>query len=132
EPLVTTRVVARLGRRRKRGVGERADGDDDQVRLGRLGVEDLRAAVRAEVEDVLLLVRLVGDPRVIAVAAHDLDLVRLERGLHPEGASGPALAVEAVADGDGERVARHFQAKLATVAGGLARGHALDPTSARR
>src|ERR1043165_2911595 len=41
-------------------VGERADRDDDEVRLRRLGVEDLRAAVGAEGEDGLLRAGLVG------------------------------------------------------------------------
>src|SRR5919198_6211844 len=120
---MTARVVARLRRRRKRRVGERADRDDDQVRLRRFRVEDLRAAVGAEVEDVLLSVRLVRDARVVAEATDDLDLIRLEPRLHPEGASRPALADKAVADGDRKRLARDFQAKLATVTGGVAGRH---------
>ena len=102
DPVVTARVVARLRRRRERRIAERADRDDDQVRLRRFRVEDLRAAVGAEVEDVLLSVRLVRDSRGVAEAAGDLHLIRFESGLHPEGASGPALAGETVADGDGE------------------------------
>ena len=74
-------------------------------------------------EDVLLPVRLVRDARVVAEAAGDLHLIRLEPGLHPEGAPGAALAGEAVADGDGERLARDLQAKLPAVTGGLPRGH---------
>src|SRR5262249_53485627 len=130
EPFVPARVVARLGRRRELGVGERADGDHDQIGLGRLGVEDRRATVRAEVENVLFLVGLVGDPRVVAAAPLDLDLFGTERGLHPERASGTALAVEAVADGDDERVAGDLEAELSAVASGLACAHALDPRGA--
>ena len=106
------RVVARLGRRREGRVGEGADRDDDEVRLVGLGVEDLRAALGAEVEDVLLPVRLVRDARVVVVAAGDLDLIRPESRLHPEGAAGPPLAGEAVADRDRERLARHLEAEL--------------------
>jgi hypothetical protein len=69
-------VVSRFGRRREGRVGERADRDDDQVRLRGLRVEDLRAAVGAEVEDMLLLVRLIGDSRVVAEATDDIDLIR--------------------------------------------------------
>jgi hypothetical protein len=75
------------------------------------------------VEDVLLPVRLVRDSRVVAEATGDLHLIRFESGLHPEGASGPALAGKTVADGDGERIARHFQAKLPTVTGCISGGH---------
>ena len=120
-PRVAARVVTRLGRRRERRVGERADRDDDQIRLRRLGVEDLRAAVRAEMEDVLLPVRLVGDAEVVVEAAGDLYLIGFEPRLHPEGASGPALAGEAVADRDGEGLARDLETELPTVTGGLAR-----------
>src|ERR1043165_5480530 len=101
-------------------VAERADRDDDEVRLRRLGVEDLRAAVGAEVEDVLLAVGLVGHARVVAEAAADLHLLCPESGLHPEGAARAALAGEAVADRDGERVARHLESELAAVTGGFA------------
>jgi len=75
------------------------------------------------VEDVLLSVRLVRDSGVVAEATGDLHLIRFESGLHPEGASGPALTGKTVADGDGERIARHFQAKLSTVTGGSSGGH---------
>jgi hypothetical protein len=76
------------------------------------------------VEDVLLAVRLVGDPREVLVAALDLHLVRAEAGLHPEGAPGPALAGEAVADRDGERVAGHLELELPAMAGSATSGHA--------
>src|SRR5262245_22470776 len=104
--------VARLRRRREGRVGERADRDHDQLGIGRLRVEDLRAALGTEVERVLLLVLLVRDPRVVVEAARDLHLSALEAGLHPEGAPGPALAVEAVADGDGERLAFDLESEL--------------------
>jgi hypothetical protein len=121
--VVTARVVTRLRRRRERRVRERADRDDNEVRLGWLGVEDLRAAVGAEVEDVLLSVCLVRDSRVVVEATDNLYLIRFESGLHPEGASGPTLAGKAVTDGHRERVARDFQAKLTTVTGGISGGH---------
>jgi hypothetical protein len=73
-------------------------------------------------EDVFLLVRLVGDPRVVAKATGDLYLIRLEPRLHPEGASGATLTGEAVADGDGERLTRHLQTKLPAVTRGFAGG----------
>src|SRR5688572_22050154 len=117
-PVMAVLVVARLRRRRERGVGERADRDDDQVRLRRFRVEDLRAAVGAEVERVLLLVFLVRDSREVAEATRDLHLIRVERRLHPEGASGPALAGEAVADGHDEWIARDVKTKLSAVTGG--------------
>jgi hypothetical protein len=75
------------------------------------------------VEDVLLPVRLVGDSRVVVEAADDLHLIRCERRLHPEGASGPALAGEAVANRDDERIALNLQAKLSAMTGGLAHTH---------
>jgi hypothetical protein len=74
------------------------------------------------VEDVLLPVRLVRDSGVVVEATDDLHLIRFESGLHPEGASGPALARKTVTDGDGKRIARNFQAKLSAVTGGLS-GH---------
>jgi hypothetical protein len=75
------------------------------------------------VEDVLLSVRLVGDPRVVAEATDDLHLIRLEARLHPEDASGPALAGKTVTDGDGKRIARNLQTKLPAMTGGFSRGH---------
>ena len=116
------RVVARLHRRWEGRVGERADHDDDVVGLRRLRVEDRRPAVRAEVEDVLLPVGLVRDPRVVAVATDDLHLIVSEAGLHAERASRPALAGDAMAERDPERVAVHLELKLPAVTGGVARG----------
>jgi hypothetical protein len=75
------------------------------------------------VEDVLPPVRLVGDPGEVAVAPGDLHLIRPEPGLHPERATGPALAREAVADGDGERLALDFETKLSAMTCRLPGGH---------
>src|SRR5436190_10905804 len=118
-----SRVVARLRRRREGRVGEGADRDDDQVRLVRLGVEDLRPAVGAEMKHVRLPVGLVRDARVVAVATRYLNLIGLEARLHAEGTAGPALAGEAVADGDRERIALGLEPKLTAVAGGFAGCH---------
>ena len=74
-------------------------------------------------EDMLLSVRLVRDSGVVAEATDDLHLIRFEARLHPEGASGSALAGKTVTDGDCKRIARNFQTKLPTVAGGIPRGH---------
>jgi hypothetical protein len=74
-------------------------------------------------ENVLLSVRLVRDPRVVAEAAVDLHLARVESGLHPECAAGPALAGEAIADRDGARLAGDLQAELSAMTGGLPRRH---------
>jgi hypothetical protein len=74
-------------------------------------------------EDVLLPVCLVRGSRVVAEATDDLHLIRFEARLHPERASGPALAGKAVTDGDRKRIARHFQTKLPTVTGGISGGH---------
>ena len=74
-------------------------------------------------EDVLLAVRLVRDPGVVPEAADDLHLIRLEPGLHPEGAAGATLAGQAVADRDRERVAGDFETKLSAVTGGFPRRH---------
>ena len=74
-------------------------------------------------EDMLLSVRLVRDSREIAESTHDLHLIRLEPGLHSEGASGPPLTGEAVADGDCKRIARDLQTKLPTVARSFSAGH---------
>jgi hypothetical protein len=71
------------------------------------------------VEDVLLAVRLLGDSREVAEAAEHLHLVGLESGLHPERASRATLAVKAVTDRDGERIARDLEAKSAAVTGGF-------------
>jgi predicted nucleotidyltransferase len=116
------RVVARLRRWREGRVGERSDRDDDQILVRRLRVEDLRAAVRAEVEDVFLPVRLVRDAGEVAVTAADLHLVGLEAGLHPEGAAGAALAGEAVTEVHAERLARRRDAELAALTSGLTSG----------
>ena len=56
-----------------------ADRDDEEVGLDGLRVEHLRAALRAEVEDVLLPVRLLRDPHEVVVATGDPHLVRPER-----------------------------------------------------
>ena len=72
---------------------------------------------------MLLSVLLVGDSHVVAEATNDVHLIRCERRLHPEGTSGPTLAGKAVTHGDHERIARHFQAKLPTVTGGLSGSH---------
>jgi hypothetical protein len=74
-------------------------------------------------EDVLLSVGLVRDSRVVAEATDDLHLIRLEPGLHPEGASGPTLARQAVTDGDRGRFAGHFQTELPAMTGGFSAGH---------
>jgi hypothetical protein len=98
----------RTGRRKSRP-------NDDPVWLVRLCVEDLRAAVGAEMEDVLLSVRLVGDSHVIAEPTDDVHLIRCERRLHPEGTSCATLAGKTVTHGDHKRIARHVQTKLPTV-----------------
>jgi hypothetical protein len=74
-------------------------------------------------EDVLLSVRLVGDSQVVAEASDDVHLIRCERRLHPEGASGPAFTGEAMTHRDHKRVACYFQTKLPTVTGGLSGSH---------
>src|SRR5262249_13035798 len=122
-PGMAARVVTRLRRGRERRVGKRADRDDDQVRLRGLRVEDLGAALGAEVEDRLLPIRLVRDTRVVGEAPRDLHLVGLDPRLHAEGASGPALAGEAAADRDGKRLARYFQPELPAVTGGFTGRH---------
>src|SRR3954469_331593 len=107
------RVVPGRRRPREGRSGEGARRDHDQVGLVWLRVEDLRPAVGAEVEDVLLAVGLVGAARVLPVAARDLDLTAPEPGLHAEGAAGAALACVAAADRDREWVARDPEAELA-------------------
>jgi hypothetical protein len=87
------------------------------------GVEDLRAAIGAEVEDVLFPVRLVRNSGVVAEATDDLHLIPFESGLHSKGASSSTLAGEAVTDGDRKRIACDLQAKLPTMTGGIAGGH---------
>ena len=91
-----------------------------QVRLVRLGVEDLRAAVGAEVKDVLLAVGLVARAARSRCSGRTRDLIALEAGLHAKGAARPPLAGEAVADRDGERLADDRETELAAVAGGPA------------
>ena len=59
----------------------------------------------------------------VAEATDDLHLIGFKRRLHPEGASGPTLTGKAVTDGDGKRIARDFQMKLAAVTGGISSGH---------
>ena len=72
---------------------------------------------------MLLLVRLVGDSRVVPEAAAHLNLIGLESRLHAEGAAGPALAGKAVANGHGKRIAGDLEVELATVAGGIPGRH---------
>jgi len=83
-------------------------------------------------EDVRLPVRLVGDPRVVGEAAVDLHLTCLVAGLYAESASGPALAGEAVADGDDERIAGDLQPKLSAVTGGFPSGHDRENVTVHR
>ena len=71
-------------------------------------------------EDVLLPICLVGDAREIVETAGHLHLLGFEAGLHPERAAGTTLAGKAVADRDGERVARYLETELAAVTGGSA------------
>jgi hypothetical protein len=84
DPGVPSVVVPRCGRRRKPRIGERSDHDDDLVRLA---VEDRRAAIGAEVEDVLTSFRPVRDPGEVAEVTDDAHSIRCEPCLHPEGAS---------------------------------------------
>src|SRR5204863_9167777 len=56
-------------------------------------------------------------------ATRYLNLIGLEARLHAEGTAGPALAGEAVADGDRERIALGLEPKLTAVAGGFAGCH---------
>jgi hypothetical protein len=74
-------------------------------------------------KEVLLPVRLVGAPRVIAEAATDLHLISSEFRLHPERAPGTTLARKTVADRDGERIAGDAQTELPAVTCGLSRSH---------
>jgi len=74
-------------------------------------------------EDVFLLVRLVGDTRVVAEAADDLHVIGLEARLNPEGASGSTLAGTAVADRDREGIPFDFETKLPAMTGGVPSGH---------
>jgi hypothetical protein len=75
------------------------------------------------VEYVLLPVGLVRDPRVVSKAAENLHLIRSKARLHPEGASRPTLAGQAVTDGNSERLAYDLQTKLAAVTGGVSGRH---------
>ena len=115
-PRMPARPVARLGRRRERRIGERAHHDDDKIRLVGLGGEDRAAALGAEVEDVHLAVGLVGRPRILRRPARDPHAARLVAGLHPEGATRPPLARQAVADADRERLSLDGQPKLPAAA----------------
>jgi hypothetical protein len=77
-------------------VGECADRNYNLVWLCRVCLEDRRAAVRAEMKDMLLSVLLVRDSHVLAEATNDLHLIGCERRLDPEGTSCPTLAGKAV------------------------------------
>ena len=72
---------------------------------------------------MLLSVRLVRDAREVAEATDDLHLIRLERRLHTEGASGPTLTGKAVTDGNHNRIAGHLQPKLPAVTRGFLGSH---------
>jgi hypothetical protein len=74
-------------------------------------------------EDVLLSVLLVRDSCEVAKATDDLHLLRFEPRLHPEGASGPPLAGQAVTDRDCKRIALDFQTELPAVTSGFSSGH---------
>jgi dienelactone hydrolase len=50
-------------------------------------------------------------------------LIRFERRLHPEGASGPSLTVKAMTDRNHKRIAGHFQTKLPAMTGGFSGDH---------
>src|SRR5687768_2166181 len=81
---------------------------------------------------MLLSVRLVRDSREVAEATDDLHLIRIERRLHPEGASGPTLTGKAVTDGNHKRIASHFQTKLPTVTGGFSGSHRYETMDMQR
>src|SRR5581483_10332212 len=128
QPRVPARFPRGDPRRRERRIGERADRDGDAGR--RLGPpEDRRSAVGAEVERPSLAE--VRAPGVLAGAAADRDPLLRPARLEAEGAAGPPLARDAVADRDPERVALDRHAELAAAAGGLAGLHGLDARGLR-
>jgi hypothetical protein len=57
------------------------------------------------------------------MATDDVDVIRHEPRLDPEGASGPTLAGKAVAHGDPDRIALRRQMQLPAATGGLAGSH---------
>jgi hypothetical protein len=119
-----SRLVAGLRRRRKRRVRERADEDDDELlRRLRFRAEDRRTALRAEGEVVFLPILLVGDTAVLGVPAFGSHLLSAVSRLEAERAPCPTLTREAMTDRDGHRLAVCLEAKLPTVASGVARGH---------
>jgi hypothetical protein len=127
------RVLARLPYReagpRECGIGERTHGDRHDVRCRARNVVDGRAALGTEAERPR--VSLVGDPDVFARATGSADATSWEPRLEPEGAPGPALAREAVADRDSHGLSFDHQTQLAAAAGGPPRDHGEQPTSAQ-
>ena len=116
-------VVDRILRRRKLGIGKRADRNADEGLLAAfLGVEQRGAADRAEAEREAAA--MVADAHVFGRGAGDLVWcgVTGQRGEH---AAGAALAGEAMADADAARLALNLDAQLAAGTGGGSRIHSV-------
>src|SRR5579859_7188858 len=129
-PAMAPLLIDGSGRRREIGIGEGAYGHRDQLRLVVGGVEDGRAAARAEMVETG--VALVADPAPFVGLAADGDLFGPEARLHGKGAACPLLAGEAVAGGDAHRLALASGVERAAAAAGSSGRHDAEHRPARR
>src|SRR5438445_10432416 len=122
DPVVLAFFPNRERRRGEIGVVERTERDCNQpVELALDLVVHVRPAVGTEVKgDPVAAVGEI-DPRFRL--ALDLNLFRRPARLDGEGATGAFLAVEAMTDGDADRIATGDGAELAAAAGRTVRGH---------
>ena len=121
DPFVLALLIDGHSRCWERWVRERADRDCDQVGLFFQVVVDSRTTDRAKV--VRDLVARVSSTDVLREVALDNNGLRREASLFSEDAAGPALAREAVAHGDADRVTGGNEPKLAAAARGASTIH---------
>jgi hypothetical protein len=125
DPGMSAAVVDGVVGRRKAGIGEGADGDaHGRVLVAFFGVEQVGPADGAEAE--LESGAVVADADVLGCGADDL-IGGGEGGERREDAAGPALAGNAVADADAERLALDLDAQLAAGTGRRSRTHYPPP-----
>ena len=113
-PRVLSRFVDGDTRSREAGIGKGANRDAVEILHPLKLVVDGRTALRAEVK--LDSRSLVADPDKLSGGAGDSHMFAKKPGLLAKDAAGPALASQAMADGDAYRLTGNLRGKLTTAA----------------